>query len=310
MLAQQRGDAVRRRPVGQQHRGGADRQGKRHGVAEAVGEEQFRHRIADVAFLEARDRRAVEIGGQLEAGVDVHRALRLAGGARSVEPERHVVGDGRRGVILRLVGADNVVEQPVAVWIIAGDDDVLEVRAFLDQLLEFREQRLRHHQAFGPAVGQHEAVIVLGEQSIDRHGDDAGLEAAEKRDRPVDGIEHGHQHALFAADAEATQRRAEARHPVGELAVGQRAARIDIGRLAGAAGGEVALQHIGGEVVIAWDMAQRDMAHRLGRALVCRACIGGCHCFSSPDGSYYAEGTRTPQCRVTIGPPPAMTKVN
>ena len=37
--------------------------------------------------------------------------------------------DGRRGVILRLVGADDVLEQPVAVRIVAGDDDVLEVRA-------------------------------------------------------------------------------------------------------------------------------------------------------------------------------------
>ena len=34
---------------------------------------------------------------------------------------------GRRGVILRLVGADEILEQPVAVRIVAGDDDVLEV---------------------------------------------------------------------------------------------------------------------------------------------------------------------------------------
>ena len=119
----------------------------------------------------------------------MHRALRLAGGARGVEPERHVVAGGRRGVILRLVGADDILEQPVAVRIVAGDDDVLEVGAFLDQLLEFRKQRLRHHQAFRPAVGQHEAVVVLGQQRVDRHRDDAGLEAAEKRGRPVDGVE-------------------------------------------------------------------------------------------------------------------------
>ena len=191
----------------------------------------------------------------------MHRALRLAGRARGVEPERHVVAGGRRGVILRLVGADEILEQPVAVRIVAGDDDVLEIGAVLDQLLEFRKQRLRHHQAFGPAVGQHEAVIVLGQQRVDRHGDDAGLETAEKRDRPVDGVEHRHQHALFAADAQAAQRRAEARHMVGELAIGQRVPAVDIGRLFGAAGGEIALQHVGGEIVIAW-----DLAHRLGRA--------------------------------------------
>ena len=69
-----------------------------------------------------------------------------------------------------------------------------------------------------PAVGQHEAVVVLGEQRVDRHGDNAGLEAAEKRDRPVHGVEQRHQHALFAVDAQAAQRSAETRHPVGELA--------------------------------------------------------------------------------------------
>ena len=191
----------------------------------------------------------------------MHRALRLAGRARGVEPERHVVACGRRGVILRLVGADDVVKQPVAVRVGAGDDDVLEIGAILDQLLEFREQRLRHHQAFRPAVGQHEAVVVLGEQRIDRHGDDAGFQAAEKRGRPVHGVEQRQQHALFAVDAQAAQRRAETRHPVGELPIGQRVPAVDIGRLFRAAGSEIALQDIGGEIVIAW-----DHAHGLGRA--------------------------------------------
>ena len=138
MLAQQRGDAVRRRPVAQQHRGGADRQWKRHGVAEAVGEKQFRHRIADVAFLEAGDRRAVEIGGELQAGVNVHGALRLAGRARGVEPERHVVAGCRRGVRLRLGGAEQILEALMAVRVIAGDDDMREIGAFADNFGEFR----------------------------------------------------------------------------------------------------------------------------------------------------------------------------
>ena len=115
---------------------------------------------------------------------------------------------------------------------------MLEIRALLDELLESRKQRLRHHQAFGAAVGQHEAIVVLGEQRIDRHRDDAGLQAAEKRGRPVDGVEQRQQHALFALDAEPAQRRAETRHAIGQLAVGVRAARVDIGRLVGAAGVE------------------------------------------------------------------------
>src|SRR5664280_2615398 len=87
--------------------------------------------------------------------------------------------------------------------------------------------------------------------------------------------------ALFAPDAQSAQRSAEARDMVGELAIGQRAARVDIGRLVGADGCEVALQHVGGEIVIAWDRAH-GFATR-----VCRTCFGGCHCFSSPDSPYY-----------------------
>ena len=213
----------------------------------------------------------------------MHRAFRLAGGARGVEPERHVVAQRRRGVRLRLVGADEILEQPVTVRFVAGDDDVLEVRALLDELFEFRKQRLRHHQAFRSAVGQHEAVVVLGEQGVDRYGDDAGLQAAEKRDRPVHGVEQRQQNALFAPDAQAAQRRAEARDPVGELAIAERAARIDIGRLVGSTGSKIALQDIGGKVVIAWDQAHRVIRARFGRM---RFSDG--HCVFSPDGPYYA----------------------
>ena len=60
----------------------------------------------------------------------MHRAFRLAGRARGVEPERNVVAGGRRGVIFRLVGADEILEQPIAVRVVAGDDDVLEIGAF------------------------------------------------------------------------------------------------------------------------------------------------------------------------------------
>ena len=93
---------------------------------------------------------------------------------------------------------------------------MIEIGAFADQFLELRKQHLRHHQALGAAVGQHEAVIVLGQQRVDRHGDDAGLEATEKRGRPVDGVGQRDQYALLAANAEAAQRRRKARDPIGE----------------------------------------------------------------------------------------------
>ncbi len=114
MLAQQRRDAIRRRPLAEQHRGRTSRQREGHGIAEAVGEKQFRHPIDHVALRDCRRPGvAVEIGGEFQAGMHMHRALRLAGGARGVEPERNVVGHGRRSVRFRFVGADDVVEQPV-----------------------------------------------------------------------------------------------------------------------------------------------------------------------------------------------------
>ena len=70
---------------------------------------------------------------------------------------------------------------------------------------EPRIERLRHHQHAGAAVGQHEAVVVLGHQRVDRHGNDAGLEAAEERGRPVDGVEQRDQHPLLAPHPERAQ---------------------------------------------------------------------------------------------------------
>ena len=134
---------------------------------------------------------------------------------------------------------------------------MLEVGALLDKLFEPRKERLRHDQAFRPAVGQHETVVILGEQRIDRHRHDAGLQTAEKRRRPVDGIEQRQQYALLAPDAEAAQCGAETRDAIGELAIGMRTARVDIGRLVGAAGIEITLQDIGREIVVAWDCAHR-----------------------------------------------------
>jgi hypothetical protein len=108
----------------------------------------------------------------------------------------------------------------VALRVVARHDDVLEVRKFAGQPGEPGIERLRHHQHPGAAVGQHEAVVVLGHQRVDRHRDDAGLQAAEKRRRPIDGVEQADENALLALHAERAQRAGKSRHAVGELAVG------------------------------------------------------------------------------------------
>ena len=127
MLPQQRRDPVRRRPVGQQHRGGAGRHRKCQRIAEAIGEEQLGHRIADVVLGDAENRPAVEIVGQLQVGMDMHRALRLAGRARGVEPESDVVARGRRGSCSGRRTGDQFFERVMAVRVLARDDDMLEI---------------------------------------------------------------------------------------------------------------------------------------------------------------------------------------
>ena len=97
MLFQKFGDEIRRRPRRQQHRGRARRHRKCQCVAEPIGEEQFRHRITNVVLGNAENRLGVKLVGQFEIGVSVHGAFGLAGRARRVEPETHVVAGGRRG---------------------------------------------------------------------------------------------------------------------------------------------------------------------------------------------------------------------
>ena len=118
--------------------------------------------------------------------------------------------DGRRGRRLRHRAVDQILEALLALRV--GSPETMTCSrsaARADQLREPRIERLRHHQHAGAAVGQHEAVVVLGHQRVDRHGDDAGLEAAEERGRPVDGVEQRDQHALLAAHAERAQHAAK-----------------------------------------------------------------------------------------------------
>ena len=157
-----------------------------------------------------------------------------------------------------------------------------EVRARADEIREFRIELLRHDQHARAAVGKHEAVVVLGHQRVDRHRDDAGLDGAEESRRPIDGVEQREQHAFFAPHAERAQHMAEALDAVGELAVAPCPVRIDEGGLAGAAGGEISVQDIGREIVVARDR----IGGRRGRQ---RSRIDR-HRGVSPQDKHYAEG--------------------
>ena len=106
------------------------------------------------------------------------------------------------------------------------------------------------------------------------------------------------QNALLAPDPEGAQHIAEAIDALRELAIGPASARIDVDRLPGAPGREVALEDVGGEVVAARDRLD-------GRARIDRA--GG------PDGDVgqshrtrprkFVAGNRHLSCRELCKPP-------
>ena len=260
MLLEDIGDQVRRRPGRQQHGGGARRHRKGQRIAEPVGEEQLGHRIADVAVLDAEDGPGIKLIGELEIGMGVHGSLGLAGRAGGVEPKAHVVARGRRGHGFGFGGGEQIVEALVTVRRLAGHDDVGEISGDIsrgDGALEFWQQLRGDDQQPGAGILQHEAVIVFAHQRVDRHRDHAGLDGAEKSGRPIDSVEEADQNALLAADAERAQHMAEALDPAGEVGIAVAAARIDEGGLAAAAGVEIALEDIGGEIVIARDRGRR-----------------------------------------------------
>ena len=108
--------------------------------------------------------------------------------------------------------------------ILTGDDDVFDVVAVPDRLGEFLVERFGDDEDPRPQILQHEAVVGFGHQRVDRNRDDAGLDRAEERGRPIDGVEEADQNTLLAAAAERAQHLAEAFDPVGKLGIGVLAA--------------------------------------------------------------------------------------
>ena len=131
---------------------------------------------------------------------------------------------------------------------------MLQERQILDERLELRQQLLRHEQRLGPAVGQHVLVIFRRQQRVDRDRHDAGLDGAEERHRPIDGIMHRDEDAVFHAHVHRQQRAAEAIDPFREFAERILPAVVDVGGLAGAACLQIAADQVFGGVVVAWNI--------------------------------------------------------
>ena len=197
--------ARRRRPLGIEHRGGADRHRKGQRVAEAIGEKQFCRRQADIVLANAEHLLGIGVRGRGEIGMQMPHALGHAGRARRIQPERRLVGMGRGGRECIAFAREFVGQFLVAMRVLAGDDDMIEIRHPPEHVLDHRQQRFGDEQHPRAAIRQHIGVLIRGQQRVERHRHDAGADRAEKHDREIDGVEHDHGDALFAADAEPAQ---------------------------------------------------------------------------------------------------------
>ena len=137
----------------------------------------------------------------------------------------------------------------MAVRIVAGNDDVLEIRHPPDDVLDDGKQRFGHEQHACAAIRQHIGILIRGQQRIERHRHDAGADRAEEHDRKIDGIQHDHRHALFAADAEPAQHVGDAAALLLQIAIAEFGNGVGEGELGPAALVDIAVEQPGHRVV-------------------------------------------------------------
>ena len=189
-------DARRCRPTGLEQGRGPDGEREEQGVADAVGEEQLRHREAHVVRSDAEDLVTVGLADVPDVGVAVHGALGRARRARGVEPQGpRVVGggsDGPQGLVGALtrrheVGerGDTHSERHARAEVPVGDD-VPQLGRERDRLLDLGLVCGAGDEDLRAGVG--DDLPELGSTEHGRHGDrdDARPEGSE------DGPDHGH----------------------------------------------------------------------------------------------------------------------
>ena len=133
--------------------------------------------------------------------------------------------------------------------IVAGDDDMIEVRHPPDHVLDDRQQRLGNEQHPGAAIRQHIGVLFGGQQRVERHRHHAGADRAEKHRRKINGVEHDHRHAFFAADAETAQHIGDAAALLLQFAIGQFGNGVGEGEFFGPPFIDIAVEQPGHRIV-------------------------------------------------------------
>src|SRR5438876_2943582 len=225
-------------PPGVEHRAGAHPIRKGEVVAEPIGVEEARGRERRVLFGDAEDLLGVGDAGVRDVVLQVDDRLRLAGRAGAVEPESHIVPARRSGFDLIPVG------------------DLVGTH---HSRLVPRPRHRRRELFLGVGVDDHdpgqrvfdEVVIVLAslEEGIDRYRNRTDTDRAEEGGDPARGVVAGDEDALLAPHAQVDEGAGGAAGQLVEVAVSDVAGGAVDGDLGGAAGGEVALEEVGGDVV-------------------------------------------------------------
>ena len=177
--------AGRRRSRRIQDRGGADGKGKRQRVAEPVGMVKDAA-VDNVALTDLKDVASVGVAGIGDVAMQMHDALRIAGRARAVEPEGHVVLVRVRGHQIG-IGRREQRRQMMVGSVRRSRRDHLRRRS---QLAEGRLQRWQvlvvHDHDPGAAVLYEEAEVLRAVARVDRnrHRADAAGRPAPKMTAP------------------------------------------------------------------------------------------------------------------------------
>ena len=191
---------VGRRPAGEQHRGRADRHREGQRIAEPVGEEQLRRRIDHVVLAHAERLLREQLARSPSGWCGVPRALRHAGRARGVEPERRLVRMRRGGLrtpSLSCANAGRSVRWGVSLG--GADHDELDARQFCARLLERRQQRLRHEgrRARGCRPGCRRIAPAVS-SVLSGTGTMPARIAPRKMHREIDRVEQHQRDAILA----------------------------------------------------------------------------------------------------------------
>ena len=127
----------------------------------------------------------------------------------------------------------------------------------------------------GAAVGEHEAIVLLGHQSIDRNRNHARFHRLQGKPWASRSYQEGNEDTLLPPDRQRSQRIAKAIDAISELAIGPRSARINKGRLAAASCRKIALENVGREIVRARNgLDRRARAGNAHRKPYIAACFG------------------------------------